>query len=145
MMRLIVWAAELVCSVANVRWPVSAIRSAASTVSRSRISPTSTMSGSSRSAARSAGPNAWVSLCTSRWFTRQPLCEWMYSIGSSIVRMWSCRSALILSIIAASVVDLPLPVGPVTSTRPRGRSASLTMTGGRPRSWKLLIRSGMRR
>jgi hypothetical protein len=27
---------------------------------------------------------------------------------------------LILSIIAASVVDLPLPVGPVTSTRPRG-------------------------
>ena len=49
----------------------------------------------------------------------------MYSIGSSIVRMWSWRSALILSIIAASVVDLPLPVGPVTSTRPRGRSASV--------------------
>ena len=49
----------------------------------------------------------------------------MYSIGSSIVRMCSWRSALILSIIAASVVDLPLPVGPVTSTRPRGRSASV--------------------
>jgi hypothetical protein len=30
------------------------------------------------------------------------------------------RSRLILSIIAASVVDLPEPVGPVTSTRPRG-------------------------
>ena len=29
-------------------------------------------------------------------------------------------SLLILSIIAASVVDLPEPVGPVTSTRPRG-------------------------
>ena len=39
---------------------------------------------------------------------------------------------LILSIIAASVVDLPLPVGPVTSTSPRGRSDSLPMTGGRP-------------
>jgi hypothetical protein len=29
---------------------------------------------------------------------------------------------LISSISAASVVDLPEPVGPVTSTRPRGRS-----------------------
>ena len=54
MMRLIVCAAEFVCSVPNVRWPVSAIFSAASTVSRSRISPMRTMSGSSRSAARSA-------------------------------------------------------------------------------------------
>ena len=125
MMRLIVCAAELVCSVPNVRWPVSAIFSAASTVSRSRISPIRTMSGSSRSAARSASPKLLVSLCTSRWLTRQFLCWWMYSIGSSIVRMCSWRSELILSIIAASVVDLPLPVGPVTSTRPRGRSASV--------------------
>src|SRR6478735_3398428 len=50
MMRLIVCAAELVCSVPNVRWPVSAILSADSTVSRSRISPIRTMSGSSRRA-----------------------------------------------------------------------------------------------
>jgi len=28
-----------------------------------------------------------VSLCTSRWLTRHPLCGWMYSIGSSMVRM----------------------------------------------------------
>ena len=42
--------------------------------------------------------------------------------GPRSVRMCSRRSVLILSIIAASVVDLPLPVGPVTSTRPRGRS-----------------------
>ena len=33
MMRLMVWVAELVCSVASVRWPVSAMRSADSTVS----------------------------------------------------------------------------------------------------------------
>src|SRR5436190_970845 len=111
MMRLIVWAAEFVCSVPNVKWPVSAIFIAASTVSRSRISPISTMSGSSRSAARSALEKLLVSLCTSRWLTRHPLCAWMYSIGSSMVRMWSRRSVLILSIIAASVVDLPLPVG----------------------------------
>ena len=130
MMRLIVCDAEFVCSVANVRWPVSAIRSAASIVSRSRISPISTTSGSSRSAARSAAVNPVVSLCTSRWFTRQPLCWWMYSIGSSMVRMCSLRSVLILSIIAASVVDLPEPVGPVTRISPRGRSDSLAITAG---------------
>ena len=46
---------------ANVRCPVSAIFKAASTVSRSRISPMSTMSGSSRSAARSASEKLFVS------------------------------------------------------------------------------------
>ncbi len=62
MMRLIVCAAELVCSVANVKWPVSAMRSADSIVSRSRISPISTTSGSSRRAARSAFEKLSVSL-----------------------------------------------------------------------------------
>ena len=62
-----------------------------------------------------------------------------------MVRMWSWRSALILSSIAASVVDLPLPVGPVTSTRPRGRSASVASTGGRPSSPKVRIFSGISR
>ena len=42
-----------------------------------------------------------------------------------MVMMCSRRSVLILSIIAASVVDLPLPVGPVTRTSPRGRSESV--------------------
>ena len=46
-----------------------------------------TMSGSSRSAARRASEKFCVSLCTSRWLTRHPWCGWMYSIGSSIVRM----------------------------------------------------------
>ena len=66
MMRLIVCAAEFVCSVPNVKWPVSAMRSAASVVSRSRNSPMRTTSGSSRSAARSASLKPLVSLCTSR-------------------------------------------------------------------------------
>ena len=43
-------------------------------------------------------------------------------MGSSIVIMCSSRSVLILSSMAASVVDLPEPVGPVTSTSPRGLS-----------------------
>ena len=42
--------------------------------------------------------------------------------GSSMVMMCSALSLLTLSSMAASVVDLPLPVGPVTSTRPRGLS-----------------------
>ena len=55
---------------------------------------------------------------TSRWLTAERLCSCTYSIGSSMVRMWQARWVLIWSIIAASVVDLPEPVGPVTSTRP---------------------------
>ena len=46
--------------------------------------------------------------------------------------MCSARVWLILSIIAAKVVDLPLPVGPVTSTRPRGRETRAAAAGGRP-------------
>ena len=37
-----------------------------------------------------------------------------------MVTMWPRSSVLILSIIDASVVDLPEPVGPVTRMRPRG-------------------------
>ena len=143
MMRLMVWAAEFVCSVAKVRWPVSAMRSADSIVSRSRISPISTTSGSSRSAARRAFENECVSACSSRWLTTHFLCACRYSIGSSIVMMCSWRSLLILSSIAASVVDLPEPVGPVTRTRPRGLSQMPATTGGRPSSLKPRISYGI--
>jgi hypothetical protein len=84
-----------------------------------------------------------VSAPTSRWFTTQFLCGWRYSIGSSIVRMCSCRSVLILSIIDASVVDFPEPVGPVTSTRPRGRFESSATIGGSPSSAKVRILNGI--
>ena len=42
----------------------------------------------------------------------------MNSIGSSQVMMFARRVALIKSIMAAIVVDLPEPVGPVTRIRP---------------------------
>ena len=74
MMRVTVCAAEFVCSVASVRCPVSASLIAASIVSRSRISPMSTTSGSSRKAARSADVKLRVSACSSRWFTSARLC-----------------------------------------------------------------------
>jgi hypothetical protein len=48
---------------------------------------------------------------------------WRNSIGSSTVMMWSRRVRFARSMIEASVVDLPEPVGPVTSTMPRARPA----------------------
>ena len=59
-----------------------------------------------------------VSVPTSRWLTAERLWSCTYSIGSSMVMMWQARLVLIWSIIEASVVDLPEPVGPVTRTRP---------------------------
>src|SRR5215475_12837987 len=64
-------------------------------------------------------------------------------MGSSMVIMCSSRSLLILSSIAASVVDLPEPVGPVTKIKPRGLSQSAFTTGGRPKASKPLISQGM--
>ncbi len=58
----------------------------------------------------------------------------MYSIGSSMVMMWPDRVRLATSSSDAIVVDLPDPVGPVTSTRPRGRWANRSIAIGRPRS-----------
>ncbi len=68
--RSIVFAAEVVCKVPKTKWPVSAAVNANRIVSKSRISPTSMISGSSRSAERSASLKPKVSRCTSRWFTK---------------------------------------------------------------------------
>ena len=59
--------------------------------------------------------------------------------------MWSLRRWLASSIMAASVVDLPQPVGPVTSTRPRGREANFDITLGSPKSAQVEILSGISR
>ena len=66
MMRLIASVVELVWSVEKTRCPVSAAVSAAEIVSKSRISPTSTTSGSWRSDARSAFAQLVVSSVNSR-------------------------------------------------------------------------------
>ena len=135
MMRSIVCGALCVCRVAKTRWPVSAAVSAVEIVSRSRISPTRITSGSWRRAAfRASGEGLVASEPISRWLTMHFLWPWRNSIGSSTVMMCSSRVSLISSIIAASEVDLPEPVGPVTSTRPRGFSVKSWTVGGRPRS-----------
>ncbi len=69
----------------------------------------------------------------------------MYSIGSSMVRMCSGRFRLIQPTIAARVVDLPDPVGPVMSTRPWGRLSSGPVDVGRPMSSGVGISVGMSR
>ena len=133
-MRSTVFAAELVCRVPNTRWPVSAAVRASRIVSRSRSSPTRMTSGSSRSAERSASPKPRVCRWISRWLTRHFRLRWTNSIGSSMVRMCPRSDAFLWSIIAASVVDLPEPVGPVTSTTPRGVSAMSLKISGAPSS-----------
>ncbi len=118
-MRPIVSAASIVCSVERTRWPDSAAWSAVCAVSASRSSPIMIVSGSWRSARRSAWPKLSVSRPTSRWLTIDWWSSWRISIGSSIVTMCERRVRLMWSSIAASVVVLPEPVAPVTSTSPR--------------------------
>ena len=64
-------------------------------LSGSRISPTSTTSGSSRSAERSPRAKEWLSEPISRWLIADRFRSWTYSIGSSRVTMWHARWALI--------------------------------------------------
>ena len=59
----------------------------------------------------------------SRWLMMHLLCRWMYSTGSSSVRMCPARVRLISSMMQASVVDLPEPALPVTSAMPRFMAA----------------------
>ena len=118
MMRSIVPAAVVVWRVPKTRWPVSAVSIAIATVSRSRSSPTRMMSGSSRSAARSALLKLAVCTPTCRCVMMHRLFGCTNSIGSSIVMMWSVRERFTRSTSEQSVVDFPEPVGPVTSTSP---------------------------
>ena len=112
-------------------------------VSRSRISPTRITSGSSRSALRSALANDSVCGPTSRWLIRHFFDSCTNSIGSSMVRMCPSSLSFLWLTMAASVVDLPEPVGPVTSTTPRGWSASSAKIFGAFRSSSERIFDGM--
>ena len=112
-------------------WPVSAALSDVSTVWWSRISPTMITSGSWRSAECSAVGNVRVSVPTSRCVMMLLSCVKTNSIGSSIVTIFAFRTLLTSSIIVASVVDLPMPVAPVTSTQPRRICARSRSTFGR--------------
>ena len=114
-------------------------------VSKSRISPTRMTSGSWRIALRSARENELVSTPTSRWLMMDRLSRCRNSMGSSTVMTCDVRVELISSIIAASVVLLPQPVVPVTSTRPRSSAAIFFRTGGSSNCSTVSTRIGMMR
>src|SRR6266508_2320294 len=143
--RAIDCVASVVCSVENTMCPVSAALSAVSSVSTSRISPIRMTSGSWRSTWRRAELNDSVSFPTSRCEMLARLSRCRNSIGSSIVMMLTRRFVLIWLIIAASAVDFPDPVTPVTSTSPRGRRPISSSTGGRFRSRIVLTSYGIAR
>ena len=144
MMRLIVCAAELVWSVANVKWPVSATRSADSIVSSPQLADehdigvfTECGPERQREALRVLVDLALVH-------------EAALVLVDELDRILDCQDVLVA--LRVDLVDhrgergrLADPVGPVTRTSPRGRSASEASTAGRPSSSKPLICSGMTR
>ncbi len=67
---------------------------------------------------------------SSRWLIRQLWRGWTNSIGSSTVMMWPLMRLLISSIMAASEVDFPDPVLPVTRIRPLLERHSWCTAGG---------------
>ncbi len=103
-------------------------------VSASRISPTMMTSGSWRMALRRASPKLTVSVPSSRCETDDMASAKRNSIGSSMVIRCSGWLVVIHLMIAARVVDLPEPVGPVTSTRPIGSWQRSGTTRGRSSS-----------
>ena len=57
-------------------------------------------------------------------------------MGSSIVIIWQLRVRLMASTTQASVVDLPLPAGPVTSASPRVSSVRRMTFSVMPRAFQ---------
>ncbi len=110
----------LLWSVDSTRWPVNAAWIAMFAVSPSRISPTMMTSESWRKKARIAVAKVRpIAGLTCDWLTP----EISYSTGSSMVRIFRVGSLRIDSMVA-SVVVLPLPVGPVIRISPCGSASS---------------------
>ena len=125
MRRLTVSAASTVWTVEKTRWPVSAALSAVWTVSSSRISPMRMTSGSWRRTRRRAclnevGVHADLALVDERALVGVQELDRVLDRDDVLARV----VVLMWSIIAASVVDLPEPVVPVTRMMPRSSSAS---------------------
>ena len=117
-MRPIVCAALEAWIVPNTRCPVSAAMRPASNETWSRISPTRITSGFWRTICLRADRKSGTSIPISRWFTNDFASRNRYSIGSSIVIMWTFRDSLTNCRMLASVVDFPCPVGPARTMSP---------------------------
>ncbi len=121
----------MVCSVESTRWPVSAASSAISIVSRSRISPTRITLGAWRSAARKRQGKrrrvaVQLALVHRGFFV---IVQEFDGILDGQDVNGAFRSFM-RSTMAASVDDLPEPVGPVTSAMPLRRFTISSSCGG---------------
>ncbi len=96
-----------------------------SAVSRSRISPTMITSGSWRTMCRRPAENV-SPICVFTWIWLIP--SIWYSTGSSMVMIFLSGWLMRLSA-EKSVVDLPLPVGPVTRKMPCGKRGEMLHAG----------------
>ena len=131
------------CIVEKTKWPVSAALNAIEILSASLISPIKITSGSCLKLDFNAELKFFESLPISRWFTILFLWVWIYSIGSSKVIIWHSLFSLIKSIKLASVLDFPLPVGPVIKTNPFCFLVNSLMTSGSFNSSNLGILFGI--
>ncbi|OPY92217.1 MAG: hypothetical protein A4E73_01356 [Syntrophaceae bacterium PtaU1.Bin231] len=113
--------------------------------SGSRSSPTTITSGSSRRTSVSPFSKEGMCVPSSRCSTKDCFEMNRYSMGSSRVTIWAARLRLISSMMAAIVVDLPVPVAPQISTRPERSSAICCSEGWRLRRWIVGMTPGSRR
>ena len=128
-MRSTVLAASMVCSVDITRWPVSDASSAVSIVSRSRISPTRMTFGACRSAARKRQAER-RRVAVQFALVNRGLLVRVQELDRILDRQDVDRARVVhRSTIAASVEDLPDPVGPVTSTMPLRRPTMVVELG----------------
>ena len=142
--RSIVFAALGVFIVPSTRCPVSLAASAMRTVSVSRSSPTTMTSGILAQRRLERARERRACACpTSRWLIIARLRGCRYSTGSSTVMTWWVVSRLMMSTIAASVLVLPWPVGPVTTTSPWWWCVARSISGGRPSEASVGTSAGM--
>src|ERR1035438_9542148 len=119
------------CIVARTRCPVSAAFNVSRMTSGVRISLITSTSGFSRKASMMPCSKLGECVGISRCRMKQRRLVKIYSSGLSSVTIFRAREALISSMSAASVVDLPAPVGPEMMTSPLGASMSLRKSGCR--------------
>jgi hypothetical protein len=132
MTRSIVCAASCVWSVAKTRWPVLGRgQRDGDGLEVAHLADQDDVGVLAQHVLERAGERPGV-LPTSRWLTMHFWWRCRNSIGSSTVMMCSRRLRFARSISDASVVDLPEPVGPVTSTKPRVSLGEVATDGGTP-------------
>ena len=122
--------ADLAWMVVNTKCPVSESKIAFLIHSKSLISPNNITSGLCLRLNFIALEKLVTSFPSSFWSIILSLGSKIYSIGSSIVKICFLSFWLISSIIAASVVDFPLPVAPASKTIPFSLCANSLKRGG---------------